>query len=431
MVEHEREHAPQLRAARRRDQLELPDAEDQDGERPVIARGARLLLREPLLVVGVRVGANEIVLDGAGPRSLVRPRVVDGEGRPVRHDSEPVESDGIETQEGQAGDGETPQEGALAPGERRGHEEGRALQLLGRRNRHEVAQALRLALTDGEPREPFARIELRERRGRAFGGPQPQDVAVEQIELARIGLEKSPRRLGNGRIEAIDVEGLEGLGCRVQVGEGGALVGHAPLELVLGLGGGHEAHGLVRELILELADALPEPLRFPPPLLPDGAQEKARAQEQKRGDIGLQALHHAPRQVFGSAEPAGELEARHHESGHDPFAKPVARRDDRDEGEGGIGLPAQKADVVRQEEDIDDGEQDDPGAELEEIGVDAVRDAAHPALTAPGRRPARRTGARPCPGQWTGPRSIVPPAATTIRSARSSRSTPGPRWRRR
>src|SRR3984893_17374963 len=181
----------------------------------------------------------------------------------------------------------------------------------------------------------------------------------------------------------------------------------------------------------EPAPAWPEPLPPPPPLLPDGAQEKARAQEQERGDIGLQALHHAPRQVFGSTEPAGELETGHHESGHDPFAKPVAPRDDRDEGEGGIGLPAQKADVVRQEEDIDDGEQDDPAAELEEISVDAVGGAAHPALTAPGRRPARRTGARPCPGQWTGPRSIVPPAATTIRSARSSRPTPGPRWRRR
>ena len=118
---------------------------------------------------------------------------------------------------------------------------------------------------------------------------------------------------------------------------------------MLGLGGGHEAHGLVGELVLEIADALPEPLRFPPPLLPDGAQEKARAQEQQRGDIRLQAPHHAPRQVFGSAEPAGELETRHHEGGHDPLAKPVARRDDRDEGEGGIGLPAQKADVVRKE----------------------------------------------------------------------------------
>ena len=50
---------------------------------------------------------------------------------------------------------------------------------------------------------------LARRRGRALGGPQPQDVAVEQIELAGIGLEKAPRRLGNGGIEAVDVEGLE------------------------------------------------------------------------------------------------------------------------------------------------------------------------------------------------------------------------------
>ena len=151
-----------------------------------------------------------------------------------------------------------------------------------------VAHADRAAEADGEADEPVVGGDLG-RSGRPPRGAQAQPVALEHVALAGVGLEEPAGGERDRRVEPLRVEGLEGACRGVEARQRRALVGHPPLQLVLGLGGGHESHRLVGQLLLE-----PLHPRLEGPLL-RGCVSRGRAEseagpdQQQRSHVAGQA----------------------------------------------------------------------------------------------------------------------------------------------
>ena len=288
-----------------------------------------------------------------------------------------------------------------------------------------VAHADRAAEADRQPHQTLVGRDLRALGRGPLRGAQAQQLALEHVALAGVGLQEPARGERDRRIEALRVERLEGARRGVEARERRALVGHPSLQLVLGLGGGHEAHRLVGQLVLERFDAaLQRPFRASQ-RLPVRAQAEPGADQQERRHVVPERAQLGEGQVVETRHDARGDHGRGREAAREAGAEPVATGHHRDEQEGGVRLHREEAGILRPQQHVDDGEHEEPAAQLEQVGVAAAEGVEHPALTAPGRRPGRPSDGRPCRGPPAARRARArPPGSTTSRPGRGSRSTP-------